>query len=208
MLVLKCEPFLLTYVAAKQIARAAGSYGRAARQPARAVRPATRVAGPAALAAVAGLSALSAVAGAAAHDAVAGLAALAAVAGLATHAALRAAPPPPTQTHTHQVRNLAVCHLAVPHPHSSNAIWPQPVLKHEDKEWPRADNTHPRPGFRLIAGVVKHRRGRRHLETTPANHPALPHAHDKMVPGPRVQTLSPPLSETRTRVPAFAPSPG
>ena len=92
MLVLWCEPFLLPYVAARPIARAAGSYRRAARRPARAGKPTTRVAGLAALAAVAGLAALAAVAGLAALAAVAGLPALlAAVAGLA---ALRAAPPP------------------------------------------------------------------------------------------------------------------
>jgi len=84
MLVLGCEPFLLPYVAAGQIARAAGSYRRTARQPARVVRPTDRVAGLAALAALAGLAALAAVAG---------LAALPAIAGLSAIAAVRAAPP-------------------------------------------------------------------------------------------------------------------
>jgi len=93
MLVLGCEPFLLPYVAARKINRAAGSYRRAAGQPARAVRPTDRVAGLAALAAVAGLAALAVVAGLAALTAAAGLAALAAVAGLAALAAVRAAPP-------------------------------------------------------------------------------------------------------------------
>ena len=63
MLVFGCEPLLLPYAAERQIARATGSYRRAARRPARAVKPTTRVAGLAALAAVAGLAALAAVAG-------------------------------------------------------------------------------------------------------------------------------------------------
>jgi len=70
MLVLGCQPFLLPYVAARQIARAAVSYRHAARHPARAVRPTDLVSGPAALAAVAGLAALAAVAGLAALAAV------------------------------------------------------------------------------------------------------------------------------------------
>jgi len=84
MLVLGCEPFFLPCVAARQIARAAGSERCAAKQLARAVSPTDRVARHVAPAAVAGLAALSAVAG---------LAALTAVAGLAALAAVRAAPP-------------------------------------------------------------------------------------------------------------------
>jgi len=72
-------------------------------------------------AADAAFAALAADAAIAAFAAVAtGLAALAAVAArLAVLAAVRDAPSHPAQTHTHRVHNLAVCHLAVAHPHSS-----------------------------------------------------------------------------------------
>jgi len=53
MLVLECEPFALPYEDARQIVRAAGSYGRAARQPAHAAKQTTRVAGLSALSAAA-----------------------------------------------------------------------------------------------------------------------------------------------------------
>ena len=134
-LVFGCELLLLLYVAARQLARAAGSYHCAARKPARAVRPTTRVAGFAALAAVAGL------------------AALAAGAGLAALAAWRAAPPAPTQTRNHRVRNLAVSHLMVVHPHLSNAVAPQPVCEHEDTGWLRAEKHGP------ASRLSPHRRG-------------------------------------------------
>jgi len=49
-------------------------------------------------------------------------------------------------------------------------------------------NTDPRPGFRLIAGVVKLRRASRHPATTPATQPALSYTHDTVVTGLRVRT--------------------
>ena len=75
-----------------------------------------------------------------------GLAALADLPPLSS-AAGRAAPLPQPLAHTHRVRNLAACHLAVEHPYSRNAVGPQPVHEHEDTGWPRADK--PGPASRL-----------------------------------------------------------
>jgi len=59
--------------------------------------------------------------------------------------------------------------------------------------------TDPRPGFRLVAGVVTPRRGQRHLATTTTTQHALHHAHDPVVTGLGVRTPPPTLGNTDLR---------
>jgi len=139
MLVLGCEPLLPPYVAARQINRATGSYRRAARQPARAVRPIDRrrrACRPCRRRRRACRPCRRR--------------------RRACRPCRRARRPPhPAQTHTHWVRNLAVCHLAVTHPHSSLPLGLDLCVSTKTRDGPVPTNTDPGPGFRVVAGVAK-----------------------------------------------------